>query len=158
MPDGLSHLIIGYSFGKALKKDRPLLSLLLLGSILPDLAQKPFYFFYKKDYYYYLQASHSIFTMVFACALISMFIKNIEFKKSFSAIFTGVLTHFFFDAFQYGFNSGGYRFLIPLYNQAIYYPLYKSHDWYYVLLPSLAVSVVFFIVAKLRKKNNAGVV
>ena len=147
MPDGLSHLFIGYSTGSLLKKNSAILSLILVGSILPDLAQKPLILFYKKDYFYHLQASHSVFTMAFLCALMALYIKNIEFKKSFGALYIGVLTHFFFDIFQYGLSGGGYRFLIPVYNKPIFYPLFKAHNWYYVLMPAALISFCIFLIS-----------
>lgn len=156
MPDLCSHVLGGYTVGKIIAKGTSVISLVLLGAILPDLYEKPLGLVFP-HLHYYLLASHSIWVQFCLCMLIAINIKVPESRKAFVYLFTGALSHLFLDSLQYTIRRDHYPFFAPISYVELPLFLVPSERWIWILIPLSILSLCVFILSKKFKNIEEGV-
>jgi hypothetical protein len=108
MPDWLTHTLIGWMTGKAVKLE---VGLIVLGSILPDLVKiHDIAFFFGVDIYGFFSPFHTPVGALLVVGIIALFFADT--LKIFLTLTIGVATHFVVDFFFIGATKG-IQFLFP---------------------------------------------
>ena len=152
MPDWVSHILLGLIIAEILNVDKK--SLVVLGSILPDIVLKAytlsilapmpltflFWFFYPL---------HTIAGIILFSLLVSLLFKYNQ-KKTFLLIFIGALSHIFIDMATkpMEYNIQGMLFF-PFSWKAYSFGLFYSEQYWVV---ALILLVVYITTRRLLKK------
>jgi len=162
MPDGLTHVMVGYiSVNRQFQKGW--LTLFLFGSLLPDLLLRGGRLFFtghlQRDFFeLYLVPLHTPFTSLFICLALSQLFHSSIRKKSFIILYSGCLLHFFLDFFQCtidGFglkvqSLGGYHWLFPISWFDLQFGIFWPEDAPYSLIILTPIAIWVYI------KNKKG--
>ena len=156
MPDLVSHALGGYVFKKATGERLPLLSLVLLGAILPDLVDKPLTLFFP-TYQYYIIASHSLPVLICICAILSIFLTRPAPKLVFFSLLVGCISHLALDALQYNLQGIYYPYLAPFSYVQLGFPLFLSENFlaFIGLFGSLVLAILILEKISANKKRWA---
>lgn len=157
MPDGLTHIAVGYIGALRWLKGGPL-ALFLLGSIIPDILLRGgrllFLFHPQRDFIeLYLTPLHTPIGCVFIClALAQVFHCRIR-RAVFMILFSGCLAHLLLDMLQLtikGFGPtvqiiDGYHWLYPISWFDFQVGIFWAGQAPYALLFLVPISVGFFV-------------
>lgn len=152
MPDWLSHILIGLvicEISRIRKK-----SLVLLGALLPDLINKISFlglFFPINFPIYSVEVFHTP-IVCFLLAIIMAPLFKFNQKKVLLFVSIGLFSHFFFDIFTKHF-LGGIILLFPFSWQRFRIDLFWFEQYYFILIPVLALYTFILIFKKLRSKK-----
>ena len=163
MPDGLTHLAVGYiGVFRWLQGSR--LVLFFLGSLLPDILLRGGRLLFtghpQRDFLeLYLVPFHTPVTgLLFCLALAQLFHPRIR-KAAFTLLFGGCLAHFALDMLQRTINGNGftvevldgYHWLYPFSWFDFQFGLFWAGDSPYALIILVPVSLWLWVI---RKKQN----
>jgi hypothetical protein len=140
MPDWFTHTLIGWITGKTTKLD---VALVVIGSLIPDLAKIDIVFVWLGFHNYHLfEPFH---TPVAACLIAGVVALCFqEPKKAFLPLGIGVLTHFILDFFLVHVH-GGMMLLFPFSWEGWQYSLIRSDDYRMTIVAVLAALLVYTI-------------
>ena len=106
MPDLLSHVLIGLIIAELFNMKK---SLLVLGSILPDILSKiyllTFFFHINSDLLFVTIFFHSLVMGLIIPGLITPFFKY-DWKKTYLSVMLGFMAHLFADSFSRHYHNG----------------------------------------------------
>ena len=126
MPDGLTHVVVGYIGGERwLQGGR--LALFLLGCILPDLLLRGGNFLLqglaRQDFLeLYLTPLHTPLTVLVLCMGLAQLFGKGERKAAFYTLYAGCLVHFILDFFQRTISGAGFTPVV-----------FEGYQWLYPL-------------------------
>ncbi len=140
MPDLLSHLLVGLILCEFLKVKRK--SLLLIGSLLPDLLGKLYVIGFVTKIPYNLSDITYYFHTPLMCTLaILLIIPLFKGKNVFFSFFIGAMMHFGFDIFQQHF-IGGTLLGVPFFYRLYRFNLIWPGEYYYFLIPLFIIYII----------------
>ena len=149
MPDLATHMAVGYLASTA----RPRLSeaglaLFLFGSILPDLATRPFYQFFPRLYWLFAPL-HTPIGILLLCALLTTLLGTKRRRAGFWALLGGAMLHLGVDSLQDRVVDV-YGILFPFAWRDLYLPLFWP-DTTLVLMPTLVTAALLLALGRYRR-------
>lgn len=124
MPDLITHSVTAYLIRNR-RLTMPDLIIYIFGSLLPDLATRPFMIIYP-PLRYYLHTFHTPVAMLLIIYLIGNFFEDSIKYRVMKLMGLGVLTHFFLDLFQASVGFRGYSWFFPFtywdFNFGLFWP------------------------------------
>lgn len=140
MPDWLTHTLAGWITGKAIKME---VGLVVLGSLIPDLAYIKLAFLYiGVDLHHFLNPIHTPAGAFLIGGIFALFFEDT--KKAFIPVGIGIITHFILDFFLVHV-SGGMKLLFPISWSEWQYYLIRSDDYHMTIVAVLAAILVYII-------------
>lgn len=144
MPDWTTHVITGWIAGKATKMN---ISLVIIGSLLPDLAKVQLFFDKMEiNTHGIIEPLHTPLGTMLVALLIALLFPKI--KDAFIAISAGVATHYFLDFFLMHV-SGGMKLLFP-FSWREYQMHLISSDNYWVTVFAIITGLIFYFIFKVE--------
>lgn len=150
MPDLLSHVLIGLIIAELFNMKK---SLLVLGSILPDILSKiyllTFFFHINSDLLFVTIFFHSLVMGLIIPGLIVPFFKY-DWKKTYLSVMLGFMVHLFADGFTRYYHNGIllYPFAEP--NKFFSFNLLWVEQYWVILV----ISAITYVLIKLFKYYN----
>ncbi len=146
MPDWVTHILAGWISAKSTRLD---VGLVILGSLIPDLAKLDMIFTWVGlKHVHFFSFIHTPLVALLIGGCISLLFAS---KKAFLALSLGIFTHFLLDGLLMNF-SGGIRFLYPLSWEEFGLPLVKG-DEYWLLLVFIVVFVGMVLFSYFKNRN-----
>jgi hypothetical protein len=147
MPDLATHFLI-VSFLRKKQRD---LSLVCLGTALPDLLSRPFLKLFP-DLYWFVLPFHTVFGILIINYLFSLFFEEGKQKKVFVNLTIGGGVHLLLDSFQKSLGGPrGYYFLFPFWDKKISWGLFWPETSVFFLPFLLAIVVLWTIFPQKEK-------
>ena len=138
MPDWFTHTLIGWITGKTTKQD---VALVVIGSLIPDLAKIDIVFVWLGFHNYHLfEPLHTPVASFLVIGIIALFFQ--EPKKAFIPLGIGVSTHFILDFFLIHVH-GGMELLFPFSWSEWQFYLIRSDDYRMTIVAVLAAFLVY---------------
>ncbi len=148
MPDWLTHSLVGWMIGKTFQRD---VSILMIGSLLPDLIKIQLAFTWTKTVHAsFFTPLHTPIGSILIAGIIALFF--IEAKSIFFLLSLGLCSHFLLDFFLVHV-SGGMMLLFPLSWDEWQIYLIRS-DNYWVTVVTLFCSLCFYLLYEMDKKKK----
>ena len=148
MPDWLTHTLAGWITGKAIKIE---VGLVVIGSLIPDLAKINLAFLYfGVDLHHLLNPIHTPAGAFLIAGIFALFFEDV--KKAFIPLGIGIITHFILDFFLVHV-LGGMKLLFPIsWSEWQYYLI--RYDDYHVTIVALLAAILIYIIYFYYKKER----
>jgi len=151
MPDWLTHSLVGWITGKTTKQE---ISLIVLGSLLPDLDKLSLVFNWilnTRTEAFFLPLHTPVGAVLVACVA-ALFFRSI--KQAFLPLVIGIATHFVVDVifFEVG---GGLQVLFPMSWETWQLDLIPLTDYdYMITLYAIIASILVYLLYAIFKKKG----